>query len=172
MIQHDSRQDSGAEPAGDLDWLADRFVLGELSQADERLVLDRLAADDRLAAAVARSSRLVAALEVTRPVGPRPTAQATRPGRGKVAVGLAAVAAAVALVACWPVLAPRLAGPVAAGGPQEVVRLWRQADEAAWAEEDPPAEDEAIDGDAVPDWMLAAVGLDVASALEPSVQEN
>ena len=172
MTRHDSRQDSGAEPAGDLDWLADRFVLGELSRADERLVLDRLAADDRLAAAVARSSRLVAALEVTRPAGSRPTAPAARPGRGKAAVMLAAVAAAVALVACWPVLAPRLGGSVATGGPQEVVRLWRQTEEAAWVEDDPPVEDEAIDGDAVPDWMLAAVGLDVARALEPSVQEN
>jgi hypothetical protein len=69
-------------------------------------------------------------------------------------------------------LTPRSGPAVADGGPREVVRLWRQADETAWPEEDPLAEDEPVDGDAVPDWMLAAVGLDATSALESRVQEN
>ena len=142
----------GDDDRADLDWLADQFVLGSLSAEDEQAVVDRLADDDALAAAVARSSRLVAALQASRVVAVQP--------------------ASLALVACWPVLAPRSGPPATPDAPREVVRLWRQADETTWPEEDPLAEDEPVDGDAVPDWMLAAVGLDATSSLEPRVQEN
>ena len=158
----------GDDPA-DLDWLADRFVLGELSAADEQAVVDRLAADDALAAAIARSSRLVVALQPprTRSVRPAsPTGVATR-----LAAVAAVMAAAVAIIVCWPVSTPRSGPAATAGGPGEVVRLWRQAEESVWIEDEPPAEEESADGDTVPDWMLAAVGLDGA-ALESQVQEN
>jgi hypothetical protein len=161
---------AGDDRPADLDWLTDRFVLGELSADEEQAVVDRLADDDALAAAVARSSRLVAALQAT----PAASVQPARPAaaRARIAVAAVAVATAVALVACWPLLAPRSGPAVADGGPREVVRLWRQADESVWPEEEPLAEDEPVDGDAVPDWMLAAVGLDATSSLEPRVQEN
>jgi ferric-dicitrate binding protein FerR (iron transport regulator) len=170
MTRRGPLEAAGDERRADLDWLADRFVLGELPAEDERAVVDRLADDEALAAAVARSSRLVAALRAT----PAASVQPAKPAasRSRIAVMAAAVAAAVALVACWPAPAPRF-GPANVGdGPREVVRLWRQADEASWPEEEPLAEDEPVDGDAVPDWMLAAVGLDTMSSLRPRVQEN
>jgi hypothetical protein len=160
---------AGDDAPSELDWLADRFVLGELSAADEQAILDRLAADDELAAAIARSSRMLAALRATPAASVRPTA--ARSGRRlALAVSIGGLAAALALVACWPAIAPRRGMPD--GGPREVVRLWRQADEAVWSAEEPLAEDETVDVDAVPDWMLAAVGLDAAPALDPGVQEN
>ena len=169
MNNHLQIDAAGDDAPSELDWLADRFVLGELSAADEQAILDRLAADDELAAAIARSSRMLAALRAT-PVAPvRPTA--ARSGRRlALAVSIGGLAAALALVACWPAIAPRRGMPD--GGPREVVRLWRQADEAVWTQEEPLAEDETVDVDAVPDWMLAAVGLDAAPALDPGVQEN
>jgi len=158
--------DVGDEAASELAWLADRFVLGELAPAEEQAVADRLPHDDALAAAVARSSRLVVALRaaaVVRRSGPQRA--------GRFGIAMAAVAAGVALVACWPMLASRFGPLGAGGGPREVVRLWRQADDGAWIEEETSADDEAADGDTVPDWMLAAVGLD-GPPLEPDVQEN
>lgn len=170
MAKRGSLDAAGDERRADLDWLADRFVLGELPAEDERAVVDRLADDDALAAAVARSSRLVAALRAT----PAASAQAAKPAasRARIAVAAVAVAATVALVACWPALAPRSGPAIVDDGPREVVRLWRQADEAAWPEEEPLAEDELVDGDAVPEWMLAAVGLDTTSSGKPRIQEN
>ena len=169
MTDHQRIDAAGDDAPSELDWLADRFVLGELSAADEQVILDRLAADDELAAAIARSSRMLAALRATPAASVRPTA--ARSGRRlALAVSIGGLAAALALVACWPVLAPRRGMPD--GGPREVVRLWRQADEAVWSAEEPLAEDETVDVDAVPDWMLAAVGLDAAPALDPGVQEN
>jgi len=160
---------TNASAPSELDWLADRFVLGELSIADEQAVVDRLADDDELAAAVARSSRMLAALRAAPAASSRPTAARAR-RRLAIAIALGSLAAALAVVACWPALAPRLGAPD--GGPREVVRLWRQADEAVWAEEEPLAEEETGDVDTVPDWMLAAVGLDAAPMLDPGVQEN
>lgn len=169
MNDHQRIDAAGDDAPSELDWLADRFVLGELSAADEQAILDRLAADDELAAAIARSSRMLAALRATPAASVRPTA--ARSGRRlALAISIGGLAAALALVACWPAIAPRRGMPD--GGPREVVRLWRQADEAVWTQEEPLAEDETVDVDAVPDWMLAAVGLDAAPALDPGVQEN
>jgi hypothetical protein len=169
MTDHQRIEAAGDDAPSELDWLADRFVLGELSAADEQAILDRLAADDELAAAIARSSRMLAALRAAPAASVRPTA--ARSGRRlAVAIALGGLAAALAVVACWPALAPRLGTPD--GGPREVVRLWRQADEPVWAEEEPLTEDETVDVDSVPDWMFAAVGLDAAPALDPGVQEN
>ena len=171
MSERFSAAAPGDDRPADLDWLADRFVLGELSADEEQAVVDRLADDDALAAAVARSSRVIAALRATPPGSGEPATPAASRARTRLGVA-AAVAAALALVACWPWLAPRSGPAVADGGPREVVRLWRQADESVWQEEEPLAEDEPVDGDAVPDWMLAAVGLDKPLAPEQRVQEN
>jgi hypothetical protein len=170
MTDHRPLEAAGDDRSADLDWLADRFVLGELSAEDEQAVVDRLADDDPLAAAIARSSRLIAALHAPHSVSLQPAQPAA--SRTRLVLAVVSVAAAVALVACWPAVAPRSGPAIADGGPREVVRLWRQVDETAWPEEEPLAEDEPVDGDAVPDWMIAAVGLDATSAREPGVQEN
>jgi hypothetical protein len=169
MTDHRPLEAAGDDRSADLDWLADRFVLGELSAEDEQAVVDRLADDDPLAAAIARSSRLIAALQVTGPSRTPPV----KPAAFRSRIVFAAVAiAAAALLACWPTVARRPGPALAPGGPGEVVRLWRQADEAAWPEEELLADDEPVDGDAVPNWMLAAVGLDATSSLEPGTWEN
>lgn len=150
----------------DLAWLADRFVLGELSPADEEAVVDRLAHDDALAAAVARSSRVVATLRADSPVV---RVHPVRPAWPRFTMA----AAAAAIVACiWiGVRGPGLLD--GEPGPQDVVRLWRQSDDTEWTDQDPGDDEEAVDGDAVPEWMLAAVGLDAATTLDaPVVQEN
>lgn len=151
----------------DVAWLADRFVLGELSPADEEAVVDRLAHDDALAAAVARSSRVVATLRADSPVS---RVRQVRPGRPRFALAAVAVAAIVACI--WlGIPGPGLLD--GEPGPQDVVRLWRQSDDTEWTDQDPGDDEEAVDGDAVPEWMLAAVGLDAATTLDaPVVQEN
>lgn len=151
----------------DLEWLADRFVLGELSRADEEAVVDRLAHDDALAAAVARSSHVVATLRADSPVV---CVRPVRPAWPRFAIAAVAVAALVAWI--WiGVSGPGLPG--GEPGPQDVVRLWRQSDDTEWTDQDPGDDEEVVDGDAVPEWMLSAVGLDAASTLDATgVQEN
>ena len=91
MTDHQRIDAAGDDAPSELDWLADRFVLGELSAADEQVILDRLAADDELAAAIARSSRMLAALRATPAASVRPTA--ARSGRRlALAVSIAAPA--------------------------------------------------------------------------------
>lgn len=169
MTERRSIPAARADDPADLDWLADRFVLGELSAADEQAIVDRLAGDDALAAAIARSSRLVVALQPPRTGSVRPASPAHVATR--LATIVAVMAAAVAIIACWPALTPRSGPAVTAGGPGEVVRLWRQADESVWIDDEPAAEEDSAEGDTVPDWMLAAVGLD-GTVLESQVQEN
>ena len=160
--------ESGHDDATDLGWLADRFLLGDLSAAEEEDFVARLDGDDERAAAVARSSRVLAVLRAGGRVPPR----VSPPGRRRGIVTAVAVAAAVAAVACWRAVGPP-ADPVVAAGPRDVVRLWRQADEAEWSDQDPGTEDEVVEGDAVPDWMLAAVGLDAPTVLDGTdIQEN
>ena len=44
MTNHQRIDAANADAPSERDWLADRFVLGELSAADEQAILDRLAA--------------------------------------------------------------------------------------------------------------------------------
>lgn len=154
MINHDDS----------LEWLARRYVLGEL-EADEMATFEaRLADDDQAAAAVADAARLVLAIQAAQAVQ---TTQATlesrtpptdlsarrhlpnRPWAARIAVGIAGLAAAVAFV--W--VLPR-GGDEAA----ELAARWAEIPEVVPA--DDAAEDEEADGDDVPDWLLAAVTLE------------
>lgn len=163
-----------------LDWLAERFVLGELSPAEEEAVVASLSDDDDLAAAVARASLLVTAVRAAALASPvvspelAPRSKSRSKSRSKYGRWLAvpAVAAAAAWI-IWlsPAVQPRMS-PALPGSP-EVVELWRESAEPAWATEESPADDELhTEPDTAPDWMLAAVSLDAASAGEPEVLEN
>lgn len=166
MTTDEANDDSGR----DLGWLADRFVLGELGPEDEERVLARLGHDHELAAAVARSSTVVATLRKPRPTFRRSPAS-RRPWR--LAGAFAALAAAVAVLVCWRAVVPRPWPSPDEPGPRDVVRIWRQAEEVEWAADDAGTEEESADGDVVPDWMLAAVGLDgPAVSDETVVREN
>lgn len=152
-----------AENEPDLAWLADRFVLGDLDASEEEVVLARLDTDERLAEAVARSSRLVVALETT--ARPPVRRQRTWP---RAAAALAAIAATVG-IAAWFVLPDR---GTTLPAPQDVIAVWRQAADADWTDADADAEDEPSEADAVPDWLLAAVALDAGPRADPETQEN
>jgi hypothetical protein len=170
MTERRAPEAAGDDRLADLDWLADRFVLGELAADDEQAVVDRLADDDPLAAAVARSSRLLTALLAAGPPAATPPAVARcsvvekppwpRRHAAWLATGLAAgLAFAAWFVASWPAFGPQ---------PREVVRIWRQAEQSEWPVGD--AGDEAtVEVDVVPDWMLAAVALDAG---ESEILEN
>ncbi|MFM8792407.1 MAG: hypothetical protein ACKOFX_08020, partial [Solirubrobacterales bacterium] len=83
----------------DLDWLAHRYLLDELSADEAAAFEERLGTDEEAAAALARSVRLMAAvssaLDGARLVAPAP---ATPVRRQKLLAGLTAIAATIALV--------------------------------------------------------------------------
>ena len=169
---HDSKNHTARAANPDLDWLAERFVLGELPLAEEEAVVASLSDDDDLAAAVARASLLVTAVRaaaLTSPVAsPEP---APRPTYGRW-LAVPAVAAAAAWI-IWISPAMRPGTPPALPGSPEVAELWRESAEPAWATEESPADDELHnEPDTAPDWMLAAVSLDAAGVGEPEVLEN
>ncbi|MEX0687514.1 MAG: hypothetical protein WD072_02450 [Pirellulales bacterium] len=169
---HDSKNHTARAANPDLDWLAERFVLGELPLAEEEAVVASLSDDDDLAAAVARASKLVTAVRaaaLTSPVASLEPAPRSTSGRW---LAVPAVAAAAAWI-IWLSPALRPGTPPALPGSREVVELWRESAEPAWATEESPADNELhTDPDTAPDWMLAAVSLDAAGVGEPEVLEN
>jgi anti-sigma factor RsiW len=160
----------------DLDWLAARFVLGELPAAAEEAVLARLPADESLATAVARASRLVATVRTAgraaAPAGSEPALRSTPgPWRGRWPQ-LAALAAALAWIA-WAIAPSRPGWSQASPDSSEVVQRWRGTDETVWPSDEVADDEEpATEADTVPDWMLAAVGLAPAVSDELDVLEN
>jgi len=173
---HDSQHHTARAANPDLDWLAERFVLGELPLAEEEAVVASLSDDDDLAAAVARASLLVTAV---RAVALRPPVASPEPAprsKSRSMSGRWLAVPAVAAAAAWFIwLSPamRPGTPPALPGSREVVELWRESAEPAWAAEESPADDEPhTESDTAPDWMLAAVSLDAAGVGEPEVLEN
>ena len=160
----------------DLDWLAERFVLGELPLAEEEAVVASLSDDDDLAAAVARASLLVTAVRAAALTSPVTSLEPAPRSKSRSKYGRWLAVPAVAAAAAWiiwlsPAMQPRIS-PALPGSP-EVVELWRESAEPAWATEESPAEDELhTEPDTAPDWMLAAVSLDAAGVGEPEVLEN
>jgi hypothetical protein len=166
----------------DLEWLAERFVLGDLPLTVEEAMISRLSDDDALALAVARASRLVVAVRTdvrTDRLAARATGSQPRPRPHRVSwqahwplVAAATLTMAVALVA-WVTPSPRPGGSPAHPGSTTVAEVWRKSAEPPWAVEDPTSDDEAgIEPDAVPGWLLAALSLDMTPAGDPEVLEN
>jgi len=170
-----SPDDLTADLPTDLDWLAERFVLGELQPLEEEAVASRLADDDALAAAVVRASRLVtvvrAALVASPAAEPAPR---SRPGRLPSRWLVVAAGATVAAVAwlTWQTQPPRPVGPPTWASSATLVEVWRAADDTTGSDSESSVDDGGPDeSDTVPDWMLAAVSLDAADG-DLEVWEN
>jgi anti-sigma factor RsiW len=99
----------------DLDWLAHRYLLDELSADEAAAFEERLGTDEEAAAALSRSVRLMAAVSSVRHGVTRvEPASATPVRRQKILAGLTAIAATIALV-CGLSVSQALT-PVAASG--------------------------------------------------------
>jgi len=174
---NDSPDHLTPDQQADIDWLAERFVLGELPPLDEEAVASRLPDDDALATAVARASRLVATVRTAVMASPRAAAEpALRPRHGRLpnrwlAVAAGATAAAVAWLV-WPTPPDRPVGPPTGAGLATLVAAWRAADDTVASDSESSVDDGVPDEpDSVPGWMLAAVSLDAADR-EFEVWEN
>lgn len=174
---NDSPADLTADLPTDLDWLAERFVLGELPPLEEEAVASRLSDDDALAAAVARASRLVTVVQAAIVAAGQSAAEpASRQRYGRLpsrwlAVAAGATAAAVAWLA-WQTQPTRPVGPPTGAGLATLVAVWRAAEDTTGSESESSVDDGGSDeADTVPDWMLAAVSLDAADG-DLEVWEN
>lgn len=157
-----------------LPWLAERYVLGELTAADAAAFEARLADDEQAGAAVADAARLLTAIAATNPhgaAGPVGTvawpAGRTQPPRrawrGRITIGLAGLAASVAVGG----FLARMTKDAAAGRTGDLAERWAEI-AAVSAPEEPVDDEDVAAGDDVPDWLLAAVTLEQAR----TIQEN
>lgn len=146
---------------GDLDWLAQQYLLGELDGPAAARFEAAVARDDAAAAALADAMRLMAVLDALRPATPAPAAAAPagRAGWAAARRGLLAAALAASLMLAW--LALRIPAGAAARDQDRAVELlagWQAAgtdDDADEAAEEEPGTD-----DDVPAWLLAAVAIE------------
>ena len=157
----------------DLDWLAHRYLLDELSADEAASFEERLGTDEEAAAALSRSVRLMAAVSsvlhgVTR-VEPVP---ATPVRRQKILAGLTAIAATIALV-CGLSVSQALKPVAASGDAAELVSIWRESAGEMPVESDLPTDEDEVQAatDDVPDWLMAAVALDVPET-DDEILEN
>lgn len=163
----------------DPEWLAQRYVLGELDDADAAAFEERLATDETAAAALAAAVRLLGAVEATRPAAPvLPTAPAPLPrglpaapaaenrggliaGRGAAIGAIVTATALSALLFLDPAALRRPAADPAAPRTEASREIALAADVDA---------DEPPESDDVPEWLLAAVALEADGA--GPVREN
>lgn len=168
--------------ADETDWLAVRYVLGELPADAAAAFEDRLAEDQPAREAVARAARLVETLaSVPQPADASVAIRRTSPRR------IAAIAATVAAAVVFGVFLRRNADDAGPRNPQfatkevdpaRLVVLWSLASEATAGDTDAEAFEDA-DPDAAllpPDWLLAAVeqeamSADASSSLDPESDE-
>lgn len=157
----------------DLDWLAHRYLLDELSADEAAAFEERLGTDEEAAAALARSVRLMAAvssaLHDAEHVEPTP---ATSDHRRKLVAGLTAIAATIALV-CVLSVSQALKPVTSTGDAAELVSLWRESAGDLPGEIDSPTDEDEVQAatDDVPDWLMAAVALDVPAS-DDEILEN
>ncbi|MDZ4687154.1 MAG: hypothetical protein SH850_18915 [Planctomycetaceae bacterium] len=176
----------------DLDWLAEQYVLGELSAEDAARFEAALADSPAACEAVVAASRLVLSLQtvgwavpttttVTSPakelVG---TAHPTdrRSGRlGRQLVAIAAVAACcLVLVLAWSPVRPTTADRQVRAEviqARELMDHWRGGRSFAGPLIASEEDDEAADlGDAAPSWMLAAVSIEKQKPAHPTDEDD
>jgi len=154
--------DTTNSDANDVEWLAARYVLDELSPADRELFERRLETDERACAAVASATMLFANLDpilvadrtaVVRPAG-SPSGRRSRGRRGTWLLPLSIAGLGLFAVVLSQSLRPTPSPDQAA----ELLRMWRATDVRVelGAEDDTSLDSEIT----VPSWMIAAVESD------------
>ena len=158
-----------ADDTCDRDWMARRYLLGELDPAEVAAFEAGLEHDEQGAAALAAAVRLLAAVEGARPEGAVVPAgpgeavssarrSATLAGRG-AAVGILATAVALGGLLLVKNSDPGRGGVPDAAGPAREVAVVTDAEA-----------EEPADTDDVPGWLLTAVALEAEVAA--GVREN
>lgn len=167
----------------DLDWLAHRYLLDEMSGEEVVAFEERLATDEGAAEALARGTMLLAtvseAFRERRTTDRRRAIEPAAPGthrRSNRLAGFVAVAASFALVCLLGVSQMsrwRFDGRDPSGTAAELVSIWRESASEPPTESDPIAADDDAQpaADDVPDWLMAAVALDVPET-DDEVLEN
>jgi ferric-dicitrate binding protein FerR (iron transport regulator) len=163
----------------DLDWLAHRYLLDELAEEEAAAFEELLGTDEEAAAALSRGTVLLAtvteALRQDRTIEPAvPTVSVPRrPNRLAGLVALAASIALVGLLGVSQVGRQWLDKSESHGTAAELVSIWRESGS------EPPADGESLGmdedsqpvSDDVPDWLMAAVALDVPET-DDEILEN
>uniref|UniRef100_A0A7C2P096 Zinc-finger domain-containing protein n=1 Tax=Schlesneria paludicola TaxID=360056 RepID=A0A7C2P096_9PLAN len=151
-------------PSADRVWLAQQYVLGELSDDEAARFEETLADDPAACTAVADAARLVLSLEALAPT-PTVVAAPVAARDRRLVVAVAMAACVLLMVLAWrPQSDPESTRQVRAEiiEARELVDRWRGG--RAYAGPLIPGDDEDAEvvegGDAVPSWMLAAVSID------------
>lgn len=156
--------------ANDVEWLAARYVLDELSPADRELFENRLETDEHACAAVASATILFANLDPILVAGRTAVVQSaggtsghrSRQRRGAWSLPLSLAVVGLIAIGLWlPLRSGSQGDPRTTQSPHhaaELLRLWRATD----ARVELGAEDDtSLDGEiTVPSWMIAAVESD------------
>lgn len=148
-------------PHDDAAWLCWRYLLDDLEEDEVAAFEDRLAADERLATALAETARVHEALLLGRPI--LASGSPSRPGRPQRAA--IAIAATLAAIGCGLVAVPWLgSSPPPA---TDLVTRWHAADRNESDADDMPDDLDDDAADDVPEWLLAAVSI----RPQPAAQE-
>lgn len=156
--------------ANDIEWLAARYVLDELSPTDRELFENRLQSDERACAAVASATMLFANLDpilvgertaVVQPAG-NSSRRSARQRRGAWSLPLSLAVVGLIAVGLWlPLRSGSQGDPQTAQSPHhaaELLRMWQATDVRV---ELGAEDDTSLDGEiTVPSWMIAAVESD------------
>jgi anti-sigma-K factor RskA len=157
------------QAAEQLDWLAARYVLGELDVAEAASFEERLADDESAAGAVVAAVRLVEAV-----VAAKPTSAVdgvllcgdvhVKRNRGAWRWPALAVVASVA-IAALPLIAMRR--PVSVSEPADIVWRWQGVPMQHVVGSGMQASLESPAADRLPPWLVAAVAIAAEGASQP-----
>ncbi len=160
---------SGRDNHDELDWLAFRYIAGELTRAESEAFEQRLADDQTAREAVARAVMLTSAIVAGR--GESPASVVRYPSRPRWTRWVVA-AAAVLLAAITIVVVRPGSRPGESNDELTVAGVWAESalGHGEWSSEfgdDADHSDDDADDIALPDWLIEAVsGPDEADADE------
>lgn len=174
---------SNTDASNDLNWLAFRYVAGEMAADESAAFEQRMLSDLDACEAVIRSAQLCESVDAAfdQPAAPVMSPakfaqpQETRPAGRRMSVAASAVAGALAL-ALFAVTSRDSVSTHEARETAEIVRLWKDsADTSAGVGDDAEATvaETAQAADIhVPDWMIAALEAKQRDAEEDDIIEN